>query len=325
MSFSEFIWKQLTFTPPFPKGDLSGRTYCVTGANTLGLGREAARHLVRLGAKKVVITARDVAKAAAAKADIEETTGRSGVIDVWPLDLEDYDSIRAFAKRIDTLDRIDGMLLNAAKATAQWQIVNGHESTIAVNVISTIYLTLLLLPKLREGARKYNITPHLSTVSSEVHWWASFRERNSSSIFEAADKREDADMADRYPLSKLLQVFSTREVAKRSPFERDHVIINYLNPGLCRSELGREYKTWAWWLQQTLLARTTEVGGRILVHAVTTAGPESHGRYIDTCKVSNSSPLVEGQDGPEYQNRVWSELSAELEKIQPGILKNLDA
>lgn len=64
-----------------------------TGAN-IGLGKEAARHFVQLNAAKVIIACRSVEKGENAKQDIESTTGRKGVVDVWQLDLQSYDSVR---------------------------------------------------------------------------------------------------------------------------------------------------------------------------------------------------------------------------------------
>ena len=34
-------------------------------------------------------------------------------------------------------------------------------------------------------------------------------------------------------------------------------------------------------------------------------------------------PLVVGPEGPEIQKKVWDELAAKLEKIQPGIMNNV--
>ena len=39
--------------------------------------------------------------------------------------------------------------------------------------------------------------------------------------------------------------------------------------------------------------------------------------------ISRPGPLVRGKEGPEIQQRVWNELSAKLEKIQPGIMGNV--
>ena len=49
---------------PVIKGDLSGKTVLVMGANT-GIGYEAAKHFTAMNPKKVIITTRSEEKAAA--------------------------------------------------------------------------------------------------------------------------------------------------------------------------------------------------------------------------------------------------------------------
>ncbi|KAK7414071.1 hypothetical protein QQX98_007103 [Neonectria punicea] len=94
----------------------SGRTYVVTGANT-GLGFEAAKHLVALDAAKVILAVRNVAAGDIAKAKIEEATGKTGVAEVWALDLASYESVKMFANRvIAELERVDALIENAAVA-----------------------------------------------------------------------------------------------------------------------------------------------------------------------------------------------------------------
>ena len=73
-----------------------------------------------------------------------------------------------------------------------------------------------------------------------------------------------------------------------------------------------------------VFCRTTEVGSRTLVHAGV-AGVETHGQYMSDCKISQCSPLIEGKDGAAIQKKVWDELSAKLNEIEPGILEILEA
>lgn len=166
------VYEQLFVTPVTPTTDCTGRTIIVTGANT-GLGKEAARHLVKLNAERVIITSRTASKGEAAAKDIEQTTGRKGVVEVWDLDLENYDNVKAFAERVKTLKRLDAIIENAGKNTMKFSEVAGNESTITVNVVSTFLLALLALPKLQETARIYNIVPTLTIVSSDVHYLTS--------------------------------------------------------------------------------------------------------------------------------------------------------
>ncbi|KXT06481.1 hypothetical protein AC578_6033 [Pseudocercospora eumusae] len=317
----QFFYNQFAVTPPKPTRDCTGRTVIITGANT-GLGKEAARHYVRLNAEKVIIACRSAEKGEAAKQDIEQSTGRQGAIEVWPLDLASYESVKQFAKRVNTLPRVDIIIENAGIHTVNYSMAEDNESTITVNVVSTFLLALLVIPKLRETATKYNILPTLTIVSSEVHHFTSFPERQASSIFSTLNSKEEARMSDRYNVSKFLEVVSIREIVKENPRLGEQLTLNFVNPGWCHSELAREFSNPIIKFIQLILCRTTEVGSRTLVDAGL-RGQESHGKYLSNCQVSNCSVLVEGPEGPEIQKRVWGELREKLETIEPGVTKVL--
>lgn len=170
---------------PYPKDDFSGQTIIVTGAN-VGLGLEAARHFARLGAARVIIASRSADKGAQAKADVERSllsagggaagpqgpAPQQGVVEVWPLDLGSFDSVRAFCRRAAALDRVDAVVENAgvAMVAPRATLAEGYECTITVNVISTFLMALLLLPTLRRTASRFNTQPRLVIVSSDAHF-----------------------------------------------------------------------------------------------------------------------------------------------------------
>ena len=156
----------------------------------MGLGLEAARHFTRLGAARVILAVRSLSKGEAAKQSIEETTERKGVVEVWHLDLGNYESVKEFAKKAQGLDRLDALVENAGVANTSWSVMEDDEATITVNVVSTFLLALLMLPKLRESGQKFNITPHLSITCSEVHAWSPFKQRTSANIFDALNDAE---------------------------------------------------------------------------------------------------------------------------------------
>ena len=191
-----FLHSQFFVTPAYPSQSVDGQTIVVTGAN-IGLGFEAARHLTRLNAAKVILAVRSTEKGEAARKDIEHSTGRQGVVEVWPLDLASYASVKEFVKKCNQLERIDCMLENAGMQSRLHTVAEDNETTITVNVVSTFLLALLILPKLRESAVKYNITPRLVIVSSEVHQFTSFPERESANIFKTLNDKETARMSDR--------------------------------------------------------------------------------------------------------------------------------
>ncbi|KAG9599235.1 NAD(P)-binding protein, partial [Aureobasidium melanogenum] len=320
-SILRFLYSQFFVTPEYPKQSCKGQVYIVTGAN-VGLGFEASRHLVRLGADKVILACRDLEKGEAAAKNIEESTKRIGVAEVWSLDLSSFESVKEFAKKVDTLPRIDAIIENAGISTEKFKLFEGNESTITVNVISTFLLALLVLPALKRSSQKHNIQPRLTIVASEVHHWTDLPERKKGdSILDTLANPELSEMRERYPVSKLMDVFCTRALAERTPSPYP-VTINTMNPGFCYSELSREFNSFAFRLMYQLLARTTEVGSRTLV-AAALASHDTHGQYMSDCMVEEPSKFVRSEEGKRTQERVWAELSAKLEAVQPGILNNI--
>lgn len=319
-----FIYSQLFASLPSPTIDYTGKTVIVTGSN-VGLGKEAARHFTRLGASKVILAVRSIEKGEAAKHDIESSTRKEGVLEVWQLDMSSYQSVLDFAAKVTKeLSRVDVALLNAGVARGVWELAEGEESTITVNVNSTFLLAFSLLPKLKETAAKFNTRPNLTIVASEVHHWAAFEERKApeGKIFETLSSNEKSGaINDRYMTSKLLEVLAIRAMAEQKSASQLPVTINCVNPGLCHSELSRE-AGWGLYFMKLLLARSTELGSRNLVHAAS-MGPESHGQYVSDCLVEQPSKYVVSAEGWKDQQRVWKELTAKLEGIQKGVTSNL--
>src|SRR6195952_1520050 len=124
--FFNFLKSQWTFTPTYPTTSYEGQTVIVTGAN-VGLGFEAARHITRLGASKVILAVRSLSKGNEAKKSIEESEKKSGVVEVWQLDLSSYASVEEFAARVNKeLPRLDVILENAGMATQAFSLAEGN-------------------------------------------------------------------------------------------------------------------------------------------------------------------------------------------------------
>jgi NAD(P)-dependent dehydrogenase (short-subunit alcohol dehydrogenase family) len=280
-----FLYSQLFVILEYPSASCEGQTIIVTGSN-VGLGKEAARHFARLGASKVILAVRNSKAGEEAKKDIETSTKcGTAVIEVWSLDLSSYESVKSFADRASKLPRLDVLLENAGVAGHKWSLAEGHERMVTVNVISTFYLAMLMLPKLKSSAKEFGIKPRLVIVSSATHTWTKFPEWKEPNIFNALDDESKARMGERYPTSKLLEVLVIRQIAPE--LEGSGVILNMLNPGLCHSELARDAGLVLAFVK-FLLARTTEVGSRTLV-AVALAGSESHGKYMNDAQIDDDA------------------------------------
>ncbi|KAK2032057.1 short chain dehydrogenase [Colletotrichum zoysiae] len=308
---------------PYPAEDCAGRTVIVTGSN-VGLGLEAARHFVRLNAAKVILAVRSTEKGEAAKTNIELTTGRRDVLEVWPLDQLSFDSVKEFAARADQLPRLDYLLLNASIATNDRVEAEGWESSLTVNVLSTFLLGLKLLPVLRRSGKTYNVTPKIVITASEASQLAKFRERNAENIYKALNANRS--LLDRYNTTKLMQVILGRQMAIAvDASDKGRVQVTTLNPGLCSTELFRNMAfplTIIVHIGLKLLARSPEVGSRCLM-AGAFAGDEAHGRYMSDCVVAEFPKMMRGEEGEHLQERLWEETVEILNGVDPGVSMNL--
>jgi len=321
----DFFKRQFTHIP-LPQQDFTGKTIIVTGSNT-GLGLAAAEHFVRLGAEKVILAVRSIDKGNAAALKIAKATSKN-VCEVWHLDMADFASIQAFVKKAEGLKRLDIVLENAGLLFSKWTEQEGMEMTIRVNVVGTFMLALGLMPVLRKSGKEYGITPVLTVVASDVHFWAAFNERKAENIFTELNTANPANVSDRYNVSKLLDVLIVRQLASLTttgPHSSEPIIVNCVSPGLCHSELSRDQAGvlgYVFGIVKKLLARTTEVGGGTFVFS-TVAGKESNGQYMSECVITEPSAFVKSKEGQQTQEKLWTELSEILEGIQPGITKNI--
>ena len=288
----KFVTSQLFTSIPTPTSDFSQQTVIVTGSNT-GLGLEAARHLTRLGASKVILAVRTLSKGETAAAEIVRSCNvPEDRVEVWKLDVSDHDSIKAFVKRAEGLDRLDAAVLNAGILTHEVKYIDGVESHIAVNVVGAMLLATLLLPKMRQSARLTGQRGRLTINGSDMRYIANLAElETDGSILKKLNNATKTEMSSRYALSKLLVLYNLRELARRSPITDDSdVLLTVLTPGLCRSELMRDdagaVGNFIVGLFMAGFARTTVQGGGILVHGVSPELPiKAHGRFLMDCQI----------------------------------------
>jgi retinol dehydrogenase-12 len=182
-SFGNFIHTQLILTIPKPTTSFASKTVIITGASS-GLGKEAAKHIVRLDASKVILACRNTSKGNKAKLEIESSLKcNSDIIEVWEVDIESPPSVKEFVDKANKLPRLDVVINNAGIQTIDFQVAHGTERTIAVNVIGTLLLALQLIPKLKETAKVYGVTPHLTFVGSALYDVAKYPEKHGDDIF----------------------------------------------------------------------------------------------------------------------------------------------
>ncbi|CAH0053839.1 unnamed protein product [Clonostachys solani] len=321
-SFPHWIRRQMFEQPrPISDVDLTGKVAIVTGANQ-GIGFEVADQLLSLKVGKLIIGARNENKGkSAADLLVAKHKLSPGSIEVWKLDMLDYATITKFAERASQLENLDIAVLNAGIFRKDMIIseLTGHEEDIQTNYLSTVLLTLLLLPTLESKKRASNLPGRLTIVSSDMSGMTKFAEQDGDPLLATLDKRDAYkwDAFERYGTSKLLgQLFLAELATHVSP---SAVLINAANPGLCHgSGLSRDvegegiaYRA-AMGLYFHILGRKPAVGAHVVLNAALKQGEESHGQAIDGNKIRPMGPFVYSPKAAEVTRRLWKETMKEL-------------
>jgi NAD(P)-dependent dehydrogenase (short-subunit alcohol dehydrogenase family) len=321
LNFFGFLREQWTELP-ISTADVSDQSLVVVGTN-VGLGNEATVHLAQLKPKSLVITSRDEVKCELTKADVETRSGMTG-IESWPLELSSFDSVRSFVDKFEAKGHaVNVLIANAGISTLKYaKTPDGYETTFQVNYLSTALLSILMLPHLiKTGTPEH--ASRLVIVSSMAHYISDSpkgADKWPSIIGTINDEAycTSSAMKNRYYLSKLLQVMFVRELSSRLPTPA-LVAVSAVNPGFCHSRLGREVDSNPF---LKLLARTTEMGSRTLVHAAIEPGErERHGHYLSSCKVTEESDYVLSVEGREVSKRLWYETLKILGDVDPRVNK----
>jgi len=316
------LWRPIPEVSTFSV-DLTGKVVIVTGAN-VGLGFETAKHLATMNPTKIILACRNAQKGDQAAAVIGKATSCSTVV-CWPVDISDPASVKAFAERFEREGggKLDIMVENAGVNTFSFKrAVSGYEQTVATNHLGTAHLAFRMLPFLLKAEK-----PRLVIVASDVHYWcAEPEETDSDGLLQKMNEEGRSGkfyaMGNRYPASKLLNILFTRAFATHLP-PGTALTVNAVNPSLCQSELGREFNPLLVFLAK-FLARTTEMGSRMFVHAAVAREMEGkNGEYMFACAVDEPSDFVLSDRGASASKRLWSETIEILSEQDGKVLENV--
>ena len=106
-------------------------------------------------------------------------------------------SVQSFAKKSCTeLNRIDGLVANAGIMIDVWSTAEGMESSITVNVINTLLLGALMMPKLSESGRKFGIHPTIVFIVSVLGYTVKdeIDKSREGNIFDGLNDQKRANM-----------------------------------------------------------------------------------------------------------------------------------
>jgi NAD(P)-dependent dehydrogenase (short-subunit alcohol dehydrogenase family) len=285
-----FIQSQVCTKPQYPPKDLdlSGQTVIITGANN-GIGFTCAKLLLQNRLSHLIIAVRSEDKGNAAAEQLRRSSDSNNPqIDVWKLDMGSYSSVEDFAKRCETLPRIDFVILNAGMGGTTFHInkATGHEETMQVNFLSTMYLSVVLLPILKRKAPASK-AGRLTIVSSGTAMHCELPEAKADHTITALDSEANFDGMGHYAKSKLLgQLFIDKLSQHIDPSD---VIINLVDPGLTKGtglmDKSSGLMKIAMAMGTRIVGRTTEQAASAYIDAAVLKGEESHGSYIMDWKI----------------------------------------
>jgi NAD(P)-dependent dehydrogenase (short-subunit alcohol dehydrogenase family) len=149
--------------PQIPVSDpMTVKTFLITGANA-GLGKEAARLLaLRRSTKRIYLACRNEDRAEAAKAELEEATGRK-IFKTILLDTSSLDSVKAAVASLRK--PVDAVLMNAGgpgDATGAELTDDGVTTAFAVNVLGHV----ALVDELRAANKLTQVAVYVSSEAA---------------------------------------------------------------------------------------------------------------------------------------------------------------
>jgi NAD(P)-dependent dehydrogenase (short-subunit alcohol dehydrogenase family) len=322
------VLKKKWGTPPKESTEsFAGRNVLVTGSS--GLGYASAVKFAKLGASKIIITARDEAKGEATRSQLESDVGETCQFEVWQLDMNSYDSIVKLSQRAATeLDHLDVAILNVGIYNTTYRPSKyGWEEDLQVNTLSTILLGILLLPKMKEAQKHTGKTPVLQFVNSGLHKTVevSAEIRQKSNILPEFNKAETFSGGQKqYAYSKLFQRYATMQLAKANP--SSEVIITSVCPGPVSTNIARDVKfpgvKIVTAIAHALAFRTPEQGANTYITGAT-QNQDLHGRFWVSDKIETDGQNIVGEESQQISLRVWNEIVEELAKHVPEVREHL--
>lgn len=208
---------------------MDSKVILITGASG-GIGKETALTLAKQG-HTVIIHGRNIEKTKATLAEIKKKSGNKN-LDMLTADLSLMSEVELFAKKIKAkYDRIDVLINNAGGqfGSKREETTEGHEKTMAINLLAPFLLTNLLLDVMKNSP-----SARVVTVSSE-----SYRQ-GGKPVLDDIELKDNYSFTRAYGLSKLYVFWIMRYFVKEGKKQGiKNVTFNTVEPGSAMTDLAR--------------------------------------------------------------------------------------
>ncbi|KAL3471594.1 hypothetical protein BJX99DRAFT_266587 [Aspergillus californicus] len=291
--------------PPKNWPDLSGQTGIVTGSYTT-LGYECAERLLSNNLSHLIITACDWKQG---RERVSKLSCRfpDAYIEVWLLHMLSYESVEQFARKCDSLDQIDFVIITADIVCTDFTInpSTQHETTFQVNYLTTILLTMLLLPilKLKHGPKRPG---RITLVCSSLALAAKFPDRKANALLAALDDPQPWTSPERYAATKLLLLMFL--IKLKDHVDPREVVLNIADPDFHQEDPFDD-------LRPCVVLNTR---AETVVHAAIAQPACTHGSWVSHWGVRPFPSLMYTVDGKELMERLWTETIIELQGTGAG-------
>lgn len=262
----------------------------VTGGSG-GIGLEMARALAAAG-HQVIVTGRGRDKLERATADIANSTGQNQ-IEAVPLDLGDFDAVRAFAADMgERFAHIDILILNAGLYTWRMhRLPNGFEAMIGVMHLGHFLLANLLLERvLAAPAPRVVVTSSVGHKGGKIDF-DSFTDPSRHRLGFAG-----------YAQAKLANLLFARELVRR--YGEQGLTANAFHPGAIATGIWRELPPPLPWLANKFMTSTAQGADTGVWLATAEEAGGFNGEYFVNRKVASSSSTSKDTN---LARRLWEE------------------
>lgn len=285
-------------------GDLSGKTYLITGANS-GTGFQAARIFLSKGASVVMLN-RSVEKSTAAIQDLKQEFGTDTDVRFIRMDLSDLASVRQAATQVlETTPQIDALICNAAIAQVPSQKLtkDGFESQLGTNHYGHFVLCGMLFDRIEDTQGRIVVVASLGykmgikTIQFDDMNW---------------DKNYSANPV--YSQSKLAQMMFAYELHDKIKQANKTVQVYVCHPGSSATSListsgGMLTKIAFYLMSLSPMVQSAQKGAYPEVMCATQDGLNQRALYGPTGRMEWVGPVGQGTLEPfAYEKPVISKL-----------------